>query len=82
MLKAGKPEALKVTVGTTVAPQVGPAGKVTTVSLLPADLLKGPRGARRRRRRLRPRPGAAPRPRAGAQRRAPAAAARTADAAQ
>src|SRR5438270_5973763 len=42
MLKAGKPEALKVTVGSTAAPQVGPAGKVTTVSLLPADLLKGP----------------------------------------
>jgi cytoskeletal protein RodZ len=40
MLKAGKPEALKVAVGTTVVPQVGPAGKVTTVSLLPADLLK------------------------------------------
>ena len=45
MLKAGKPEALKVTVGTTVAPQVGPAGKVTTVSLLPADLLKAPAAA-------------------------------------
>jgi transcriptional regulator with XRE-family HTH domain len=42
MLKAGKPEALKVTVGTTAVPQVGPAGKVTTVSLLPADLLKAP----------------------------------------
>ena len=41
-LKAGKPEALKVAVGTAVAPQVGPAGKVTTVSLNPADLLKGP----------------------------------------
>src|SRR5438270_5524277 len=42
MLKAGKPEALKVTVGSTAAPQVGPAGKGTTVSLLPADLLKCP----------------------------------------
>jgi cytoskeletal protein RodZ len=41
LLKAGKPEALKVTVGTTVAPPVGPAGKVASkVSLLPADLLK------------------------------------------
>src|SRR5436305_3155506 len=39
-LKAGKPEALKVMVGTAVAPQVGPAGKVPTVSLNPADLLK------------------------------------------
>jgi cytoskeletal protein RodZ len=42
MLKAGKPEALNVTVGTTAVPQVGPAGKVTTVSLLPSDLLKSP----------------------------------------
>lgn len=41
-LRAGKPEALRVTVGATVAPQVGPAGKVTTVSLAPADLLRGP----------------------------------------
>jgi cytoskeleton protein RodZ len=42
VLKAGKPEALKVTVGTATAPQIGPPGKVTTVSLLPSDLLKGP----------------------------------------
>jgi hypothetical protein len=42
MLKVGKPEALTVAVGTTAVPQVGPAGKVTTVSLLPADLLKTP----------------------------------------
>src|SRR4051812_32749940 len=41
MLKAGKPEALKITVGTAVAPQVGPPGKATTVSLNPADLMKG-----------------------------------------
>jgi cytoskeleton protein RodZ len=45
MLKAGKPEALSVKVGTTAVPQVGPAGKVTTVSLLPADLLKAPAAA-------------------------------------
>jgi cytoskeletal protein RodZ len=45
MLKAGKPEALKVTVGTAVVPQVGAPGKVTTVSLNPADLLKGPSAA-------------------------------------
>lgn len=45
ILKAGKPEALKVNVGTTAVPQVGPAGKVTTVSLLPADLLKAPSAA-------------------------------------
>jgi cytoskeletal protein RodZ len=42
MLKAGKPEALSVTVGGAAAPQVGPSGKVTTVSLAPAALLKGP----------------------------------------
>ena len=43
LLKAGKPEALKVTVGSTVAPPVGPPGKVASkVSLKPADLLRGP----------------------------------------
>jgi cytoskeleton protein RodZ len=42
MLKAGKPEALRVTVGSAVAPPVGPAGKVASnVSLLPADLMGG-----------------------------------------
>jgi len=47
MLKAGKPEALRVTVGTAVAPPVGPAGRVAAnVSLLPADLMRGgPAGA-------------------------------------
>ena len=45
-LKAGKPEALRVTVGTTTAPPVGPAGKVASnVSLLPADLMRGGAGA-------------------------------------
>jgi cytoskeletal protein RodZ len=42
VLKAGKPEALTVTVGSTTAPPVGPPGKVSIVSLLPADLMKGP----------------------------------------
>lgn len=41
MLKAGKPEALNVTVGGAAAPPVGPAGKVVTVSLAPASLMKG-----------------------------------------
>jgi cytoskeletal protein RodZ len=42
VLKTGKPEALKVNVGTAVAPPVGPpATTVVNVSLLPADLLKG-----------------------------------------
>jgi cytoskeletal protein RodZ len=42
MLKAGKPEALNVSVGGTAAPAIGPPGKVTTVSLAPASLMKGP----------------------------------------
>jgi cytoskeletal protein RodZ len=43
VLKTGKPEALKITVGTSIAPAVGPAATiVSNVSLLPADLLKGP----------------------------------------
>jgi hypothetical protein len=41
LLKTGKPEALKITVGNSVAASVGPpATTVTDVSLLPADLLK------------------------------------------
>jgi len=43
MLKAGKPEALKVTVGTATAPPVGPAGQVAdNVSLLGPDLMRPP----------------------------------------
>ena len=43
LLKAGKPEALRINVGSAVAPPVGPAGKVASkVSLLPADLMRGP----------------------------------------
>ena len=42
MLKAGKPEALTVTVGTAIAPPVGPAGQVADhVSLLGPDLMRG-----------------------------------------
>lgn len=42
MLRAGAPEALRINVGTAVAPPVGPAGQVTSnVSLLPADLMRG-----------------------------------------
>lgn len=42
MLKTGKPEALRINVGNTIAPPVGPpATTVANVSLLPADLLKG-----------------------------------------
>jgi cytoskeletal protein RodZ len=41
LLKTGKPEALRISVGNTVAPTVGPtATTVNDVSLLPADLLK------------------------------------------
>ena len=43
LLKTGKPEALKITVGNAVAPAVGPAATtVSNVSLLPADLMKAP----------------------------------------
>jgi cytoskeletal protein RodZ len=46
LLRAGAPEALKVTVGTAVAPAVGPAGQVTSnVSLKPADVMRGPAAA-------------------------------------
>jgi cytoskeletal protein RodZ len=42
-LTTGKAEALKITVGTAVAPPIGPAAtKVRNVSLLAADLLRGP----------------------------------------
>ena len=42
LLKAGKPEALRVTVGSATAPPVGPAGRVASdVSLAPADLMRG-----------------------------------------
>jgi cytoskeletal protein RodZ len=42
LLKAGKPEALRVTVGSAVAPPVGPPGRVASnVSLAPADLMRG-----------------------------------------
>ena len=46
VLKTGKPEALRINVGNTVAGPVGPpATTVTSVSLLPADLLKAPAAA-------------------------------------
>ena len=45
VLKTGKPEALKVNVGNQVAPAVGPAATTVHVSLLPADLMKGPAAA-------------------------------------
>ena len=42
LLKAGKPEALRVTVGNSVAPPVGPPGHVASkVSLKAADLMRG-----------------------------------------
>lgn len=42
-LTTGKPEALRIAIGTADAPAVGPAGKrVSDVSLLAADLMKGP----------------------------------------
>ncbi len=45
-LRAGAPEALRITVGQSVAPPVGPAGQVADhVSLAPADLMRGPQAA-------------------------------------
>jgi transcriptional regulator with XRE-family HTH domain len=42
VLKTGKPEALRITVGNSVAPAVGPpATTVNNVSLLAADLMRG-----------------------------------------
>jgi cytoskeleton protein RodZ len=42
-LRAGAPEALRITVGDSAAPAVGPPGRVATnVSLAPADLMRGP----------------------------------------
>ena len=42
-LRAGAPEALRITVGNAVAPAVGPAGQVTSnVSLKGPDLMRGP----------------------------------------
>ena len=43
VLTTGKPEALRISVGTGDAPAIGPAGtRVTGVSLLAADLMRGP----------------------------------------
>lgn len=45
VLRAGAPEALRVTVGSEVAPPVGPPGRVVSnVSLAPADLMRGGSG--------------------------------------
>lgn len=63
LLKTGKPEALKIMVGATPAPAVGPAGKMTSdVSLLPADLLKGGSAAAPPQAAARSKPTAAPAP--------------------
>ena len=46
VLTTGKPEALRISVGTADAPPVGPAATtVTNVSLLGPDLLRGPAAA-------------------------------------
>jgi hypothetical protein len=60
VLKTGKAEALRITVGTAVAPPVGPPSTtVRDVSLLPADLLRGGQAAAPA---PAPQSGAAPRP--------------------
>jgi hypothetical protein len=46
VLKTGKPEALRIMVGNSVAPPVGrPGTKVSNVSLLPQDLMRQPTAA-------------------------------------
>ena len=46
LLRTGKPEALRITVGGQAAPAVGPtATTVRDVSLAPADLMRGPQAA-------------------------------------
>jgi hypothetical protein len=46
MLRTGKPEALRISVGTADAPPVGPAATtVRDVSLLGPDLMRGPAAA-------------------------------------
>ena len=46
MLKTGRPEALRISVGGRDVPAVGPAGRsVAHVSLLPTDLARGPSAA-------------------------------------
>jgi cytoskeleton protein RodZ len=46
LLKAGKPEALRIAVGSAVAPVVGPPGRVVSnVSLRPADLMQAGQNA-------------------------------------
>jgi cytoskeletal protein RodZ len=43
MLRVGAPEAIRITVGNAVAPQVGPSGQVASnVSLKGSDLIRGP----------------------------------------
>ncbi len=43
LLRVGAPEAVRINVGSAVAPPVGAAGQVTSnVSLKPADLMRGP----------------------------------------
>jgi cytoskeleton protein RodZ len=41
-LSTAKPEALRISVGTTLAPAIGEAGRLVTVSLKPDDLLRPP----------------------------------------
>jgi len=41
LLKTGKPEGLQVRVGNSVTPPIGPPATTVTVSLLPADLMRG-----------------------------------------
>ena len=79
VLKTGKPEALKITVGSAVTPPVGPpATTVSDVSLLPADLLKSRQAATPAPAPPTPTPVPAPSPKPRARLRRPASSAPTA----
>ena len=72
LLKAGKPEALRINVGSAIAPPVGPPGKIASkISLKGADLLRGPQQA------VAPPPASAPAPPSASAPRAPRAAPRS-----
>jgi cytoskeletal protein RodZ len=74
VLKTGKPEALRITVGNAVAPPVGPpATTVSDVSLLPADLLKSGQGSAPSPTATAAAPAPAPKPRVHVRRPAPSA---------
>ena len=68
VLKTGKPEALRANIGNAVAPPLGPPATTVSVSLLPADLMKGGKAGPT----PQPSPAPAPQPRPVAKKAGPA----------